>query len=748
MKQSRRLLTLLAALLVLALVVSACAQPAAEPVAEPQAEEAVPEEEAPPAEEEAPPAEEEAPPAEEAAGGPFTVGVSNGFVGSEWRTQMIQNMQDVNAEFIAEGLTNELVIESADTDVQGQIQQIQNLINRGVDAIIINPNDQNALNSVIEEAVDAGIVVVAVDQEVSAEGAVNVVINQKEWAKISAQWLAEQLGGQGDIVLIEGFVGHPANEARMEGVEEVLAEYPDINVVGRDTGMWDQATGQQVMSDFLASLPNIDGVWTQDGMAEGALRAIQTADPDEWPLNSGEARAGYLQLWNQIREERPDFTTIGVVNPPGQGADGLRVAVEILQGREIADGVLRGTFGNTIYVPIPGVVTEENFDEVYAEYADVPASYTLDGIISQEQAVQLMEGEVTAEDLMEDMTMAGEAAMAEEGVLPDAVDVACAPCTIGVSNSFVGSEWRTQMIQNMEDVNAEYMAAGLTNELVIESADTDVQGQIQQIQNLINRGVDAIIINPGDQNALNAVIQEAVDAGIMVVAVDQEVSAPEALNVVINQKEWAKISAQWLAEQLGGQGDIVLIEGFVGHPANEARMEGVEEVLAEYPDINVVGRDTGMWDQATGQQVMSDFLASLPNIDGVWTQDGMAEGALRAIQTADPEQWPINSGEARAGYLQLWNQIREERPDFTTIGVVNPPGQGADGLRVAMEILAGGEVDEAQLEGTFGNTLYVPIPGVVTGDNFDEVFAQYADAPASYTLDGIITQAEANAFMK
>jgi ribose transport system substrate-binding protein len=192
----------------------------------------------------------------------------------------------------------------------------------------------------------------------------------------------------------------------------------------------------------------------------------------------------------------------------------------------------------------------------------------------------------------------------------------------------------------------------------------------------------------------------------------------------------------------------VLIEGFVGHPANEARMEGVAEVLADYPDLNVVGRDTGMWDQATGQQVMSDFLASIPNIDGVWTQDGMAEGALRAIMTANPAKWPVSSGEARAGFLQLWNELKQDNPDFTTIGVVNPPGQGVSGLRVALEILSGGQVDEAQLAGTFGNTLYVPIPGVVTEENFAEVNGLYKDAPASYTLDGWISQKDAHAFMK
>ncbi|RME77247.1 MAG: hypothetical protein D6784_03935, partial [Chloroflexi bacterium] len=241
-------LALMMVLVLLASLVAACGGQQSAPAEQPaQQEEAAPAQQEQPAQEEA---KEEAP-AAETGGAPFTIGVSNGFVGSEWRTQMIQNMQEVNAEYMAQGLTNELIIESADVDVQGQVQQIQNLINRGVDAIIINPNDQNALNPVIEEAVDAGILVIAVDQEVSSPKAINVVTNQKEWAKISARWLAEKLGGKGDVVLIEGFVGHPANEARMEGVAEVFAEYPGINVVGRDTGKWDQATGQQVMSNFL-----------------------------------------------------------------------------------------------------------------------------------------------------------------------------------------------------------------------------------------------------------------------------------------------------------------------------------------------------------------------------------------------------------------------------------------------------------------------------------------------------------------
>jgi ribose transport system substrate-binding protein len=342
-----------------------------------------------------------------AQGETYVIGVSNSFVGSEWRTQMIKQIEDAAAEIEEElGITIELVIENADTDVSGQVQQIQNLLNRGVDAIIVNPGDQTGLDLIIEEATEEGVIVIAVDQEIGAEGAINVVIDQKEWAMISARWLAEQLGGEGSIVLIEGFVGHPANEARMEGVEEVLAEYPDIQVIGRESGMWDQATGQQVMSDFLASLTNIDGVWTQDGMASGVLTALLTANPDALPIATGEARASYLQTWQEVLADYPDFQTIGVVNPPGIGASGLRVAIELLMGAELNEEALSGPFGNTLYVPIPYAVTNENLDAIYeAQNIDAAsASFTLDGIITQEQARALIAGEeILAEEMMADV---------------------------------------------------------------------------------------------------------------------------------------------------------------------------------------------------------------------------------------------------------------------------------------------------------------------------------------------------------
>lgn len=384
MKKFTKLFAILAVVAMMAVVLAACAPAAEEPVVEePVVEEPVVEE--PVAEE---PVVEE-PVVEEPAEvvGPFTIGISNPFISSEYRTQMIDELIQTNAEYIELGLTEELVIESFDTDVAGQLEQIESLMNQGVDAILVNPGDAVALNQILEEAVQQGILVISIDQEIEAEGVINVGHDQYEWAQISAEWFADKLQ-EGDVVLIEGFIGHPANNLRMQGVLDVFENYPGINVLASESGSWDEATGQQVMSDFLAAYPKLDGYWTQDGMAIGALEAVIAADPDPMPLVVGEGRVKFLKLWKDMLDQNPDFETIAVANSPGVNSNALRIAVELLLGKELDPAQLGGQYGTTIIMPIPVVVTPENFDEIYQEYVDFPDSYLLSGIMTRDEVMQ------------------------------------------------------------------------------------------------------------------------------------------------------------------------------------------------------------------------------------------------------------------------------------------------------------------------------------------------------------------------
>jgi ribose transport system substrate-binding protein len=105
----------------------------------------------------------------------------------------------------------------------------------------------------------------------------------------------------------------------------------------------------------------------------------------------GEARAGYLQLWSQVKKTHPDFTSYGVYNPPGAGASGLRVAVDLLQGKKLKQNVLQGPNHNTVFLPIPGTVSDANFDTEYNKVKTLSAAYVLDGSITRQQADALFQ---------------------------------------------------------------------------------------------------------------------------------------------------------------------------------------------------------------------------------------------------------------------------------------------------------------------------------------------------------------------
>ncbi len=310
--------------------------------------------------------------------GPFTIGLSNAFIGSEYRTQMVDDVTTVFEDYKSEGVLAELVLENADTDTNGQIQQIRNLINRGVDAIIVDPSSETALNEVFKEATDQGIIVLAVDQAVTEASVTNVVIDQGEWARPSSEWLAEKVGDGGKVVVVNGISGHPANEVRWATAESVFKD-AGVEVLTVADGGWDQATGQQVMSDLLAAYPDIDGVWTQDGMAQGVLRAIEAAGKTDEIFVSGEARGGYMRMWNDLKAD--GYESIGVVNPPGTAGTAVHVAVALLEGKTFGDGVLDG---NTLTLPTPPVVTSDNFDEHWKAISELGDAYVMDDVLSRD----------------------------------------------------------------------------------------------------------------------------------------------------------------------------------------------------------------------------------------------------------------------------------------------------------------------------------------------------------------------------
>lgn len=309
----------------------------------------------------------------------YVIGLSNGWVGSEWRTQMIDEAEAAAKAWAAKGITVKTIAASATVDVPGQIAQLRNFISQDVDAILINPNSPTAFDPIIAQAKAKGILVIATDQEVSSKDALYVGIDQKAWAMKSAEWLAKALGGKGNVVCINGVAGHPANQMRVAGYHEVFGKYPDIKILNEVNANWDEAQGQQAMQTMLATYPSINGVWVQDGMAAGAWRALTAAGRTDIAA-TGEVRVDFLKLWHDNH-----YNSGASVNPPGVMASALNVAVLRLQGHEFKDGIFQGQYGNAIYLPIP-LIDNSNFEQIYEQVKDKPGYFSVTTVVTPEEA--------------------------------------------------------------------------------------------------------------------------------------------------------------------------------------------------------------------------------------------------------------------------------------------------------------------------------------------------------------------------
>lgn len=268
--------------------------------------------------------------------GPYVIGVSNAFVGNSFRVEEIAEVQYAAEEMKSKGILKDVIIASATGDTAMQIQQIQNLIAKGVDAILVDANSDTALNPAIEAAHRAGILVVAFDDAVTSPYAINVTVDQKKFGSLSAEWLAKKLNGKGNIIVLNGLAGSPINAERwVRGGKPVLDKYPDIKVLTTINANWDQATAQAAVANILPSFPKIDGIWSQGGaMTLGAIYDFQAAGRPLVPM-TGESNNGFLKVWKKLRDSGDKTFDSIAPGQPAMSVAALQDAVKALQGEAV-----------------------------------------------------------------------------------------------------------------------------------------------------------------------------------------------------------------------------------------------------------------------------------------------------------------------------------------------------------------------------------------------------------------------------
>ncbi len=240
------------------------------------------------------------------------------------------------------------------------------------------------------------------------------------------------------------------------------------------------------------------------------------------------------------------------------------------------------------------------------------------------------------------------------------------------------------------------------------SADSDAATQISQIEQCVSEGYDAILFEPVDPDGLTEAAQDAADAGVVVINIvsactDWEDNGISAIclgdNVSVGETEMQNV-----ADLIDGKGDIAILTGPSGDSGGLARHEGYENILKDYPDINIVVEADCGWDTADAQSTAESWLTAYDLAAIVSENDGMAVGAGNA---AGADSGIIISGVD--GDTDGLEAIKDGR----ITGTISQDGGNmvSDGIKAAVTILDGGTLSETE----------IITPGVwVDADNVDE----------------------------
>lgn len=316
------------------------------------------------------------------------VGISTGSSGTSWRNIMIDALKTVGDEYKKAGKIADykLVNNNTNGDATEQANILRDFISQGVNIILFNPNSPDALNGVIKEAQDAGILCLAFDATVTAPNVTNVTLDHYAWNLKNVEFIASTLK-KGNAIQIYGLEGHPANNDRIKATEDVLKKYPDIKLIANTSGFWDQTKAKEVATQIIGSGKQIDGVITQDGMAFGVLSAF--LDAKKLPkVMFGDPGTAFFKEWKKLRDAKADFKACAQPNPPGIGGTGFRIALQLYNGKKFKDGVLKN---GTYFYKVSSFFTDENFDEAWNMLKDKPDDYLLSEIMPEDKVAELFQ---------------------------------------------------------------------------------------------------------------------------------------------------------------------------------------------------------------------------------------------------------------------------------------------------------------------------------------------------------------------
>src|SRR5262247_2378686 len=267
--------------------------------------------------------------------GPYRIALANGFIGNTWRIQMIKTAKAYADQPDVKAKLKEFKVVSTGEDVAAQIAAVNNFIDSGYDAIVINAQNPTAFTPVIKRAKAKGVILVAFDNILDTEDAINVNVDQKGLGVLWANWLIKHIPNGGKILEVRGVAGTSVDTDRHNGIHETLdasgKKWDVVEVVGK----WDDPTAQKATADAIAVQKHFDGITAQGGDT-GVVQAMIDAKHSFFTVG-GATENGFRKFCGGHSKDGLVCSSAGT--GPAQVAVAIKTALDALQGNVVPQSV-------------------------------------------------------------------------------------------------------------------------------------------------------------------------------------------------------------------------------------------------------------------------------------------------------------------------------------------------------------------------------------------------------------------------
>ena len=231
-----------------------------------------------------------------------------------------------------------LVAPPQEGDVQAQINQVEDQLAKGVDAIALAPGDPNAFAPIVDDAIKSGVPVVFVDTKGINEGVTFIGTNNKNGAALAAKFICDKTPKGADVAVLTGIESQSTALLRRDGAVQGLKDC-GLNLVATQTAEWDTAKGRSVTESIILKNPNIKAIFaSNDNMGLGAMQALKDADMNDVVVVGFDATpdAAKSILAGEMTATIAQFSY-------NMGAYGVKYALELANGGSIDINIDTGT---------------------------------------------------------------------------------------------------------------------------------------------------------------------------------------------------------------------------------------------------------------------------------------------------------------------------------------------------------------------------------------------------------------------